>query len=122
MAKGIKTGGRKSGTPNLVTKDIRETIKQFIETNIQTIQYSFDELEPYQKMQTLTRLLDFVTPKLKQVEETIKNIDNAPRIEIRDVSGLSRSEVAEWQRLDELTRRSLSEDKTIINLTNQTCE
>lgn len=64
----MKTGGRKEGTPNVLTKNIRETIQQFIETNIDSFQDTYDQMEPYQKAQTLTRLLDFVTPKMKQVE------------------------------------------------------
>lgn len=32
MAKGIKTGGRKKGTPNKITRDIREAVLQSFET------------------------------------------------------------------------------------------
>lgn len=32
MAKGIKTGGRKKGTPNKISRDIREAVLQSFET------------------------------------------------------------------------------------------
>lgn len=65
MARGFKTGGRQAGTPNKVTKEIRELITQFISDKWQGIQIDFDTLEPKDRIMFYERLLQYVIPKLK---------------------------------------------------------
>ena len=44
--KKIKTGGRKSGTLNKVTTDLRKRIDDFLNDNWDTLQDDFNQLEP----------------------------------------------------------------------------
>jgi hypothetical protein len=64
MAKGIKTGGRSVGTPNKVTSDIRTSINDFLNNNINTLQENFDKLEPKDKIYFIERLLKYSIPRM----------------------------------------------------------
>ncbi len=68
MAKGEKTGGRKPGTPNKVTKDLRERINDFLNDNWEQIETDFAGLEPDKRVLLFERLLQFAVPKLKTVQ------------------------------------------------------
>lgn len=67
MAKGKKTGGRVKGTPNRLTKEIREILKNLIFTELENFQTYFDELEPKEKMEIVYKLMPYVLPKVKDI-------------------------------------------------------
>lgn len=58
-----KAGGRKKGVPNKVNADLRATVQNFIEGKMDAIDKDWKQMQPYQRMQTLTKLLEFVLPK-----------------------------------------------------------
>ena len=62
MARKFKSGGRQKGTPNKVTKDVRECIRTFIEYNIPTLQEDFNQLEAKERILIIERLLKYVIP------------------------------------------------------------
>jgi hypothetical protein len=62
-----KTGGRTAGTPNKITADIRESLRNFVESNILTVQQNFDALEPKDKLKFLSDILQFILPKMQSV-------------------------------------------------------
>jgi hypothetical protein len=62
-----KTGGRTAGTPNKITADIRESLRNFVESNILTVQQNFDALEPKDKLKFLSDILPFILPKMQSV-------------------------------------------------------
>jgi hypothetical protein len=72
--------GRKAGSLNRATKDIRDAFTLLIENNIDTLQKDLDSLEPKERVKLLLDMAQFVVPKLRSVdlktdEEEIVTID-----------------------------------------------
>lgn len=67
MAKGIKTGGRESGTPNKLTFDMREALKTILEKEIKILPQLLEKMNPEKRADLLSRLLPFVTPKMQNI-------------------------------------------------------
>ena len=72
--------GRKAGTPNKATKDIRDAFTLLIENNLSKLQEDINGLEPKQRVKLLLDMAQFVVPKLRSVdlktdEEEIVTID-----------------------------------------------
>lgn len=76
MAKDLKTGGRKKGTPNKLTKDLRTTIIEFINNNIDEIQINFNHLEPKDKLYFMERLFKYLLPIMNDNSYKNANINN----------------------------------------------
>lgn len=70
MAKGIKTGGRESGTPNKMTIDLRNIVKSFIDKNIDEMQFCFEQLEPKEKLIFIEKMLQYCLPKMQSIAVT----------------------------------------------------
>ncbi len=68
MAKGIKTGGRASGTPNKLNKELRERINNFLTDNWQQVEQDFKNLEPEKRIALFEKLLQYALPKLQNIE------------------------------------------------------
>ena len=71
MAKGRKTGGRKRGTPNHTTQEIREVIQELISTNLDNMAHWVDRVaqdNPAKAIELMIRLSEFIIPKLKSIE------------------------------------------------------
>lgn len=67
MAKGKKTGGRKPGTPNKVSRISREVIAGILdryETSGLMAQ-DMDALEPRERLDIAVKLMQFVLPKMQ---------------------------------------------------------
>jgi len=64
MAKGEKTGGRESGTPNRLTSELRGLLKNVLHKEIERIPEHFKELEQKDRLELLVKLLPFVLPKV----------------------------------------------------------
>lgn len=63
-----KFGGRKKGTPNKDTKELREKISDLIDNNFENIQSDIDQLEPKERLDFLTKLFEYSLPKLSRTE------------------------------------------------------
>jgi len=70
---GIKTGGRKMGSQNLVTKEISDFILNFVDSNLEKIQQDVNELQPKERLQFIAMLLKFILPT--QIKNTL-DLDN----------------------------------------------
>ena len=70
MAVGFKTGGRQAGSPNKTTKQLREFIQTFIESNLESLQDEFENLEGADKFRALEKLLPYVLPKINAISPT----------------------------------------------------
>lgn len=62
-----KSGGRKKGTPNKVTKDIRSRIAEFIEGNFETYCDKMSELDGRDYVRAYNDMCQYVLPKLQSV-------------------------------------------------------
>jgi len=60
--------GRKAGSLNRATKDIRDAFTLLIENNIDTLQKDLDSLEPKERVKLLLDMAQFVVPKLRSVD------------------------------------------------------
>ena len=67
--KGQKTGGRQKGTPNKVSKEIRELLSNLVYDNFELIVQDFRQMSTEQRMVLLPKILPYITPKMKQVSE-----------------------------------------------------
>lgn len=64
MTGGKREGaGRPLGVPNKSTVEIRELIQSFVENNINSLQYDFDQLTGAEKFRALERFIQYVLPK-----------------------------------------------------------
>jgi hypothetical protein len=74
MAKGIKTGGRDLGTPNKITKQLRERISDFLNENWTQIENDFQKLEPKERVILFERLLQYTIPRLQSTELSMDEV------------------------------------------------
>lgn len=68
MAKGMKTGGRVQGVPNKLTFDMREALKTILENEIKILPQLLAKMNPEKRADLLSRFLQYVTPKMQNVE------------------------------------------------------
>lgn len=68
VPKGVRIGGRKKGTPNKVTKDMRERISAFLEENWEEAERAWAEIkDPRDKLRLFIELASFAVPKMQAV-------------------------------------------------------
>lgn len=84
---GKKAGSlsNRKGTPNRATNEIRESLKQLLETNLATLQGDITALEPKDRVKVLLELAKFVIPTLKATELTTKEDFKTIEIKILDL-------------------------------------
>lgn len=66
FAKG--NGGRKKGSKNKTTTQLRQMVHQLLSDNMDTIQSDLDKLEPYERIRIITQWMAHVLPKPKPVD------------------------------------------------------
>ncbi len=72
---GKKFGGRKKGTQNKVTTDLRASIKLFLDNNWSQAQAEFDELGAKDKLAFLEKLLKYALPTLQATTLDVPQLD-----------------------------------------------
>ena len=65
---GIKTGGRKAGTPNKATKDLRNWVNNFIGRNTAQLEKDWKKLSAKDRVIMFERLLKYSLPALSSVD------------------------------------------------------
>jgi hypothetical protein len=60
--------GRKAGSLNRATKDIRDAFTLLIENNLSKLQEDLNGLEPKERVKLLLDMAQFVVPKLRSVD------------------------------------------------------
>jgi len=60
--------GRPTGTPNLISSNVKKMIAEIVENNLQTLQFELDQMKPTDKAKIIISLLEHVSPKLRTVE------------------------------------------------------
>ena len=71
MAKGKKTGGRKPGTPNKLTNELRTILNEIVYNEIIHLQTRINTLQEKDRIELLTKLLPYVIPKAKEEEDNL---------------------------------------------------
>lgn len=76
MANGFKSGGRKAGTPNKTTGQIKEILTDIVSRELETLEQTLLHLTPAERLQFLIKLIGFVMPKpIPQHELPNKDIE-----------------------------------------------
>lgn len=87
-----KTGGRKKGVNNKVTALMKEKIQLFVESNFETIQKDFENVDAKDRLIIFERLLKYVIPtkveqenfKTDEVPEQITIIIDGNRVDLSE--------------------------------------
>ena len=69
-----KTGGRKTGTSNKMTTELRDKLQSIIEMTVDELPKLLEQMAPEERLKALTALLPYVVPKLSNVE--VSGTDN----------------------------------------------
>ena len=73
-----KTGGRKPGVPNKVTREFRETVTRLLEDNAENVAEWLSRVaadDPDKALQRLAQLAEYAAPKLSR-SEVRAEVDN----------------------------------------------
>lgn len=65
-----KTGGRKKGTPNKTTAQIKELVVKLVGDNIDTFAEEFEKLDAGDKIGLIKNLLPYVIPKQTETKHS----------------------------------------------------
>jgi 23S rRNA C2498 (ribose-2'-O)-methylase RlmM len=60
----IKTGGRQAGTPNRITRELRETLKIVIDAELTHIADTMAELPPKDRIDVIIKLMPYCMPRI----------------------------------------------------------
>ncbi len=67
----IKHGGRKKGTPNRLTKEVRAVLKEVVFDEISQIHLHFEKLDPKERIELLIKLMPYVCPKIQTASHSL---------------------------------------------------
>jgi len=68
---GKKFGGRKKGTPNKVTVNIRDWLSKLIDKNRFQIEKDIKALEPKERLMVLEKFMQYTVPKMQSIQTTV---------------------------------------------------
>ena len=68
---GSKYGGRKKGTPNRLTKELRAILKEALHKELETIGDQLEQLEPKERLEVLIKLMPFVFPRMNTISHSM---------------------------------------------------
>jgi len=60
--------GRPKGARNKITTEVKQKIDQIINNNIEKFESDLEDLEPKDRLMIMTRLLEYVLPKNRNIE------------------------------------------------------
>ena len=78
--KGEKTGGRTKGTPNKVTQEVRDLFSQLVRDNLPQLKKDLAALEPYQRVNAMIKLSQFIIPKPTENHLSINSPEDFQRV------------------------------------------
>lgn len=78
MPQGYKTGGRQKGTPNKITKDLREVLKTVLSKEFKSLPKLLASLDPKDRIDTMIKLAHFCIPKLPTEENKPESEEQYP--------------------------------------------
>jgi len=68
--RGTKTGGRQAGTPNKLTNEVRQTLKNIFSRELEALPAHLDSLPPQSRIDFLIKIAPYVLPKVEAVTQT----------------------------------------------------
>jgi hypothetical protein len=68
--KGTKTGGRQAGTPNKLTTQVRQTLKDIFSNELEDLPAHLKTLTPQARIDFLIKIAPYVLPKVEAVTPT----------------------------------------------------
>lgn len=67
----VKYGGRKKGTPNRLTKEVRSVLKDLVFEEISHVKSHLKKLDSRDRIELLIKLLPYVCPKVEKVSHNL---------------------------------------------------
>ena len=67
MARGYKTGGRETGTPNRLTSELRSLLKEMLFNELQSLPDRLDKLPDKDRIDVMLKLIPYICPKVQDV-------------------------------------------------------
>ena len=67
----VKYGGRKKGTPNRLTKEVRAVLKEVVFDEMSQIHLHFEKLDPKDRIELLIKLMPYVCPKIQTASHNL---------------------------------------------------
>ena len=67
---GKKYGGRKKGTPNRLTKELRTLLKDILYSELETIDERLELLEPKERLELVIKLMPYAFPKVVSISHS----------------------------------------------------
>lgn len=64
---GVKTGGRKAGTPNKITSELRESLKAILAGELVTLSVTLDKLPDKDRLDVVLKLMPYCMPKIESI-------------------------------------------------------
>jgi hypothetical protein len=84
MAKGVKHGGRKVGTPNKVSSELKEVLSSYCLNEFQYLNANIEKLTLSERLVFFLKVLPFVLPKNGVPEANMNEAATAPIIIFSD--------------------------------------
>jgi len=70
-----KTGGRKPGTPNRTTAQLRDLLTATLEDELERLPELLEALEPAKRIESLIRLMPYIMPRIQGEADGMKNYE-----------------------------------------------
>lgn len=67
-----KTGGRKKGTPNKTTAELKKWVMEFVGSNVESFNKKFSELDVETQFNLIIKLLPYVLPRQQENKISIE--------------------------------------------------
>jgi hypothetical protein len=80
MAKGVKHGGRKVGTPNKVSSELKEVLSSYCLNEFKYLNANIERLTLSERLLFFLKVLPFVLPKNVAHEENMNEAATSPII------------------------------------------
>lgn len=87
--------GRPKGIPNKITMPIRQAITLFIQDNLADVQHYYSQLEPWQKLMFLERIMRYAVAPLQSLDITAVNRHEISNLSDADLARLARHMTAQ---------------------------
>ena len=65
-------GGRKAGTPNKSSAELREWVQKLVQSNMAQVKRDLKELEPKERLDVIERLMRYVLPRQQAITAEVE--------------------------------------------------